>query len=73
MIRPTKHAREAVGARNIALAWLEAAVTSLDFVEADRRHPERKRSYKAITEHDGCVLRLCIEERRRYRDHHSAF
>jgi hypothetical protein len=58
MIRPTKHAQEAVGVRNTALAWIEAAVTSPDFVEADPRHPERKRPYKAITEHGGRVLRV---------------
>jgi hypothetical protein len=52
----TKHAQEAVGVRNIALAWIEAAVTSPDFVEADPRHRERKRSYKAITEYGGRVL-----------------
>jgi uncharacterized protein YuzE len=58
MIRLTKHAQEAVDVRNIALAWIEAVVASSDFVEADPRHPERKRSYKTITEHGGRILRV---------------
>lgn len=58
MIRSTKHAEEAVAARAIALAWIEATVNSPDFVQADPRHPERQRSYKAITEYGGRVLRV---------------
>jgi hypothetical protein len=58
MIRFTKHAREAVHVRNIALAWIEEAVSSPDFVEADPRHPERTRSYKAIAGFGGRVLRV---------------
>ena len=56
MIRLTKHAREAVDVRNISLAWIEATVSSPDFVEMDPRHPERTRSYKAIVEFGGRVL-----------------
>jgi Domain of unknown function (DUF4258) len=58
VIRVTKHAREAVDVRNISLAWLEATVRSPDFVETDPRHPERTRSYKAIAEFGGRVLRV---------------
>jgi hypothetical protein len=58
MIRLTKHAQEAVGIRNIALAWIEATVISPDYVTADPRHPDRTRSYKAITEQGGRMLRV---------------
>jgi hypothetical protein len=58
MIRVTKHAREAVHVRNISLAWIEATVSSPDFAVTDPRHPERTRSYKAIAEFGGRVLRV---------------
>ena len=58
MIRLTKHAREAVDVRNISLAWIEATVSSPDFVEMDPQHPERTRSYKAFAEFGGRVLRV---------------
>jgi hypothetical protein len=58
LIRLTKHAQEAIGVRNIALDWIEATVSSPDFVQADPRHPERRRSYRAIAEYGGRVLRV---------------
>jgi hypothetical protein len=58
MIRLTKHAQEAISVRGIAFAWIEEAVSSPDFVEADPRHPERTRSYKAIAELGGRMLRV---------------
>jgi len=58
MIRLTKHAEEAIAVRAIALRWIEATVNSPDFVQADPRHPERQRSYKAIAEYGGRVLRV---------------
>ncbi|MGH7060376.1 MAG: DUF4258 domain-containing protein [Stellaceae bacterium] len=58
MIRLTKHAREAIAVRNLAVAWIEAAVSSPDFTEADPRYPERTRSYKAIAEYGSRVLRV---------------
>ena len=58
MIRLTKHVQEAAGARNIALAWIEATVTLPDYVAPDPRHPDRTRSYKAIAEQDGRTLRV---------------
>ena len=48
MIRFTKHAQEAIGARDIAVDW----------IVPDPRHPDRIRSYKAIAEHGGRVLRV---------------
>jgi hypothetical protein len=56
MIILTKHAQESV--RKIEPAWIEAATGAPDFVEADPRHPERARSYKAIAESGGRVLRV---------------
>jgi hypothetical protein len=58
MIRLTKHAQEALGVRSILFAWIEETVSSPDYVEADPRHPERTRSYKAIAELGGRVLRV---------------
>jgi len=48
MIRLTKHAQEAISARNIAVDWIEAAVSAPDWIEPDPRHPNRIRSYKAV-------------------------
>ena len=45
MIRLTKHAQEAAGTRNIALAWIEATVTLPDYVVPAPRHTDRTRSY----------------------------
>jgi uncharacterized DUF497 family protein len=58
MIRLTKHAQDAISVRGIAFAWIEEVVSSADFVEADPRHPERTRSYKAIAEFGSRVLRV---------------
>jgi hypothetical protein len=58
MIRLTKHAQEAIDLRDINFAWIEAAVSSPDLVEADRRHPDCTRSYKVIVEYGGRVLRV---------------
>jgi hypothetical protein len=48
MIRFTKHAQEAIIKREIAADWIGDAVGSPDFVEADPRHPDPLRSYKAV-------------------------
>jgi hypothetical protein len=58
MIGLTKHAQETIGIRSIAFAWIEGAVSSPDFVEADPRYPARTRSYKAIAEFGSRVLRV---------------
>ena len=58
MIRFTKHAQEAISARDIVVDWIEAAVSAPDWIEPDPRHPDRIRSYKAIAEHGGRVLRV---------------
>jgi hypothetical protein len=41
MIRFTKHAHEAISVRDIAVDWIEAAVSVPDWVEPDPRHPDR--------------------------------
>jgi len=58
MLRLTKHASEAADERQIALAWVESAIASPDRVGPDPRHPDRTRSYKAIAESGGRVLRV---------------
>ena len=58
MIRFTKDAQEAISARDIVVDWIEAAVSAPDLIEPDPRHPDRIRSYKAIAEHGGRVLRV---------------
>ena len=58
MVRLTKHAAEAMQRRNIAIEWVEATLNAPDFTEADPRHPERIRSYKAIAAFGGRILRV---------------
>lgn len=58
MIRFTKHAQEAISARDIAVDWIVAAVRAPDWIEPDPRHPDRIRSYRAIAEQGGRVLRV---------------
>ena len=54
----TKHAQEAVETRKVELRWIEATIAAPDRIEPDPRHPERTRSYKAIAEFGGRVLRV---------------
>jgi len=58
LILLTKHAREAIVVRNIGLDWIEATVSSPDFVEADPHYSDRTRSFKAIAEFGGRMLRV---------------
>ena len=58
MILLTKHAREAIAVRNIGLDWIEATVSSPEFVEADPHYSDRTRSFKAIAEFGGRMLRV---------------
>ena len=58
MILLTKHAREAIAVRNIGLDWIEATVSSPDSVEADPHYSDRTRSFKAIAEFGGRMLRV---------------
>lgn len=58
MIRLTKHSQEAALKRSIATDWIAATISAPDRAERDPRHPERTRSYKAIAEFGGRVLRV---------------
>jgi len=58
MIRLTKHAQEAIDKREIAMAWIERLVTTPDFTRPDPRRPGISRSYKAIDEAGGRILRV---------------
>ena len=58
MIRPPKHAQEALEKRAIALAWVEQAVAVPDFSRPDPHRPGITRSYKTIDEADGRILRV---------------
>ncbi len=63
MVRLTRHAEEAIGIRSIAISWIEETVSLPDFVKVDPRHRDHTRSYKAIAECGGRVLRVvhCAE------------
>jgi hypothetical protein len=58
MIRLTRHAQEAIEARGISIGWVEATVSSPDSTAPDPRHRERTRSYKAIAQFGGRILRV---------------
>jgi hypothetical protein len=58
MIRLTKHAKEAMALRRIALEWVESTIAAPERIEADPRHPDLERSYKAIPAFGGRVLRV---------------
>ncbi|PPQ26778.1 hypothetical protein CCS01_29030 [Rhodopila globiformis] len=62
MIRLTRHAAEAIQARNIAIAWVEATLQTPDWVETDPRHADRMRAYKAITDFGGRILRVVFRQ-----------
>lgn len=62
MIRFTKHAREAMTIRRIAPEWIESTIVAPDRVEADPRHPERTRSYRAVPEFRGRILRVVYRQ-----------
>jgi hypothetical protein len=63
MIRFTKHAQEAISARDIAVAWIEAAISAPDWIEPDPRHRDHIRSYKAIANMAAGCCGLCISPR----------
>jgi hypothetical protein len=62
MIRFAKHALEAISARDLVVDWIEAAVSAPDWIEPDPRHPDRTRSYKAITDMVPAFCGLCIDQ-----------
>ncbi len=58
MIRHLPHVIEAMAKRGILEIWVMAALTTPDWTEPDPRRPDRTRSYKAIAEYGGRVLRV---------------
>jgi hypothetical protein len=48
----------AMAQRGILEGWVLAALTTRDWTEPDARRPDRTRSYKAIAEYGGRVLRV---------------
>jgi hypothetical protein len=58
MIRFTKHGREAVETRDIAIEWIEATIDAPDSTNRDPRHPDLVRCYRAIAAFGGRVLRV---------------
>jgi Domain of unknown function (DUF4258) len=58
MLRLTKHAEEAVEKRELAVAWIERTVAAPDFTHVDPQDPMLTRSFKAIDEAGGRILRV---------------
>ena len=58
MMRLTRHAEKAVEKRNIALDWIDRAVAMPNFTGPDPTDPALTRSYKAIDEAGGRILRV---------------
>jgi hypothetical protein len=57
MIRLTKHVALRVRQRHLALAWIEATIAAPDWTAQDP-DPTLTRSYRAIPEFGGHVLRV---------------
>lgn len=58
MIRLSKHAQEALDRRNIAFEWVERTLAAPDFTGPDPNDPSLTRSFKAIDEAGGRILRV---------------
>lgn len=58
MIKLTAHAADMIEARGIALAWVETAIAQPDSRSQDPSDAALTRSYRAITEAGGRVLRV---------------
>ncbi|MCF3947769.1 DUF4258 domain-containing protein [Acidiphilium iwatense] len=58
MIRYLPHAEEALAKRGIKRDWVAAAIERPDWTDTDPAKPSRTRSYKAIDEIDGRILRV---------------
>jgi len=63
MLILTKHAEEAIEKRDLDSAWIERVVTAPDFASPDPRNPSLTRSFKAIDEANGRVLRVVHRRR----------
>src|SRR5207248_5694320 len=58
MIRLTKHAVESIEKRNLDLEWIERTLASPDFTRHDPRDRTLTRSFKAIAETGGRIMRV---------------
>ena len=58
MRRLSKHAAEAIQKRDLAFDWIDRAITAPDFTDTDPHDPVLIRSFKAIDEAGGRVLRV---------------
>jgi Domain of unknown function (DUF4258) len=58
MIRLTRQAEEAIEKRNIALDWIDRTIAMPDFTAIDPGDPTLIRSFKAIGEAGGRILRV---------------
>ena len=54
----TLHALQMLAQRDIFEEWVERTVLGPDLCEADPKHTDRVRAFKAIPERDGRVLRV---------------
>jgi hypothetical protein len=58
VIRYSRHANEQIEDRRIERNWVEIAVITPDWTEADPDFPDRTRCYKAIAAFEGRVMRV---------------
>lgn len=58
MIKLTIHAAERMQTYGIAWAWVVAAVTAPEWSSPDPRHVGVTRSFRAVPERDGRILRV---------------
>ncbi len=58
MLVLTKHAEEAIEKRGLVLDWIGRAVVTLDFTHNDPDDPALTRSFNAIEEAGGRILRV---------------
>ncbi len=54
----TRHALAMLAERDIDRDWVERTILHPDETEQDPQHPDRLRSFRAIPERDGRVLRV---------------
>lgn len=58
MIRLTKHAAESIEKRQLTFGWIERTLAAADFTRPDPRDRTLTRSFKAIAEAGGRILRV---------------
>jgi hypothetical protein len=58
MIRLTRHAQEAIDKRQISVDWIDRTIAAPDFTAPDPNEPSLTRSFKAIDEAGGRILRV---------------